>query len=198
MSHKQSIRQGRRKRDGLGRLTFLAIQQGTTRTLLRCTGGVELLCLSSETRSRSVLGLRGRNQSHPFFSARTLSYVSESVDTLYISLVPRPSPSEKPRPVRIINTYGACARGGGRRPGYEATLYNVRPPHPPCPSYGPVRGVLLTAGMQCNGDTPVHVYRASLAEPRLLNHAFPPAKAWLREANTVRAYAARAFSPATK
>ena len=57
-------------------------QQGTTRTLLSCRGSVELLCLSSETRSRSVLGLRGRNQSHPFFSARTLSYVSESVDTL--------------------------------------------------------------------------------------------------------------------
>ena len=57
-------------------------QLGTKGTLLRCTGSVELLCLSSETRSRSVLGLRGRNQSHPFFSARTLSYVSESVDTL--------------------------------------------------------------------------------------------------------------------
>ena len=25
--------------------------------------------------------------------------------------------------LRIINTYGACARGGGRRPGYEARCY---------------------------------------------------------------------------
>ena len=24
--------------------------------------------------------------------------------------------------LRIINTYGACARGGGRRPGFEARL----------------------------------------------------------------------------
>ena len=52
-------------------------EQGTTRTLLSCTGSVELLCLPSETCSRSVPG------SHPFFSARTRrSYVSESVDTL--------------------------------------------------------------------------------------------------------------------
>ena len=27
------------------------------------------------------------------------------------------------RYLRIINTYGACARGGGRKPGFEATLY---------------------------------------------------------------------------
>ena len=25
--------------------------------------------------------------------------------------------------LRIINTYGACARGGGRRPGYEARAF---------------------------------------------------------------------------
>ena len=57
-------------------------QRGTTRTLLRCTGSVELLRLSSETRSLSVPGLRERNRSHPFFSPRMRSYVSESVDTL--------------------------------------------------------------------------------------------------------------------
>ena len=82
-------------------------QQGTTRTLLRCTGNVELLCLSSKTRSRSIPGLRGRNPSHPFFSARTRSYVSESVDNRHaIAYISR----------RLI----------------------FRPPHPPCPSYGPV------------------------------------------------------------
>ena len=26
---------------------------------------------------------------------------------------------------RVIITYGACARGGGRRPGFEATCYGV-------------------------------------------------------------------------
>ena len=49
-------------------------QQGTTRTLLRCTGSVELLCLSSETCSRSFLGLCRRTRSHPFFSACMPSY----------------------------------------------------------------------------------------------------------------------------
>ena len=33
--------------------------------------------------------------------------------------------------LRIINTYGACARGGGRRPGYEAT----RPSFPPAKAW---------------------------------------------------------------
>ena len=51
-------------------------QQGTTRTLLRCTGSVELLCLSSETRGRSFLGLCRRTRSHPFFSACTWSYIA--------------------------------------------------------------------------------------------------------------------------
>ena len=27
---------------------------------------------------------------------------------------------EEENHLRTINTYGACARGGGRRPGYEA------------------------------------------------------------------------------
>ena len=73
--------QGRRKRGGwggLGRPNFWPLtpfdyerdgglyQRGTTRTLLRCTGNVELQCLFSETRSRSVSGTR-------FFIRRTLS-----------------------------------------------------------------------------------------------------------------------------
>ena len=45
--------------------------------------------------------------------------------TLYDSLAARitctrPSASPKILP-RVIITYGACARGGGRRPGFEAT-----------------------------------------------------------------------------
>ena len=64
---------------------------GFTRTLLRCTGSVELLCLSSETSSRSISGLPDETRHTPF-----------------------------------------CLRARG------LTLAIFRPPHPPCPSYGPV------------------------------------------------------------
>ena len=53
------------------------------------------------------------------------------------SLVPRPSPSST-RACSVVlimrrwffggNTYGACARGGGRRPGYEASKSIARSP----------------------------------------------------------------------
>ena len=60
-------------------------QRGTTRTLLRCTGSVELLCLSSETRSRLVPAGYADETGHTPFSlrARCITLASQStVDTL--------------------------------------------------------------------------------------------------------------------
>ena len=102
--------QGRRKRGGLGRLTFWPLTPfdyertgslGTTRTLLRCTGSVELLCLSSETSSRSVPAGYADKTGHTLFSRRTHGLTLASQSTRH------------------------------------SVHFTFRPPHPPYPSYGP-------------------------------------------------------------
>ena len=93
-------------------------------------GGIDVTTLSNVTVRRSM-------------TCRGTHHVMKST---------RPSPSENH--LRIINTYGACASGGGKRPGYEATAGGSTDEEIATPESGPA---LL--GLH-QGVTYPHHYRA--------------------------------------